>query len=66
MPLSNETTTRSDLIDHPVISAIKPGELVTDEQLLALEREMRRQLGGEKSGLNEDKIRRRRELKESL
>jgi type I restriction enzyme R subunit len=45
------------LIDHPVIGAIERGEQVTDEQLLDLEREMRRQLGGDHPGLNEEKIR---------
>ncbi|MCI0645975.1 MAG: DEAD/DEAH box helicase family protein [Chloroflexi bacterium] len=47
-----------DLIDHPVIAAIERGETVTDAQLLDLEREMRRQLGGNDLGLNEEKIRR--------
>ncbi len=46
-----------DLIDHPVIAAIERGEPVTDEQLLDLERQMRRQLGGAKPALNEEKIR---------
>lgn len=46
-----------DLIDHPVIAAIERGEPVSDEQLLDLERQMRRQLGGEHPGLNEEKIR---------
>jgi type I restriction enzyme R subunit len=47
-----------NLVDHPVITAIERGETVTDAQLIDLEREMRRQLGGPGLELNEEKVRR--------
>lgn len=48
----------ADLLDHPVIDAIEKGEAVTDAQLIDLEREMRRRLGGPGLELDEEKVRR--------
>ncbi|MEG4025939.1 type I restriction-modification enzyme R subunit C-terminal domain-containing protein [Microcoleus sp. S13C4] len=48
---------------HPMIAAIRNGETVTDLQLVALERTMRQELGGENVQLSESNIRKAFNLK---
>ena len=49
--------------NHPTVRAIERGEAVSDEQLLALERSLRRELGGPGVELNESNIRKAYGLK---
>lgn len=48
---------------HPTIAAIRNGEVVTDLQLVALERTLRKELGGENMQLSESNIRKAFNLK---